>query len=546
MSEGKKYYCFCSSNCKYETMTKEQILTAIAQAAETGLVTDPNGGFITKVKEGNAGGYVTFWVGTQAQFNALSKHDSNCMYVITDSTKDADIAREINRKQYNLSWLSDNDVYGMWNGTYTGIEDENPYNKPDIVDQIIDEVTADTRAEVRKLQNSSAPAIVNSATGEIVSLTDSAEHGLRGLVLYGKSTQDGTPTPESPVAIVPAGANGDIAVAVHNGNLLSELPPSQNTSGIVATNNGDGSYTFNGTTTGYWVSQYVDIKLPAGDYSLTAHSAGVQFFVRAFDEEGKTVANWHKNFTISGTEYRIAFFMQIPTDTTVNATVYPMLNVGTTLLPWEKGTKQTLTAQTPNGLHEHDYIDFERGVRVQCTKEAVLKGTENYELYTNSTYNSTQIRLWADYGQKYNESSSSLSGAYCNYFEEVTPNQSYMGTHNGFCMDAKGKCISFNYSGFIGTTIANIDDWKNYVKSLYDNGNPIIIRYQLAEPYETDLPDDEGEELQQYYALHTNYPVTTILNDGGAEMKVSYMADTKNYIDKKFNELSTALLALGG
>lgn len=95
MSDAKKYYCFCSSNCKYETMTKEQILAAIMQAAESGEIHDVDAGFITKVKETNAGGYVTFWTGTQAQFNALPRIETNCLYIFTDSTAADDIVKAI-------------------------------------------------------------------------------------------------------------------------------------------------------------------------------------------------------------------------------------------------------------------------------------------------------------------------------------------------------------------------------------------------------------------------------------------------------------------
>lgn len=90
MSE-RKYYCFCDANCKAETMTKEQILAAIAQAVETGSVGDCDTGFITKVKEMNGGDYVTFWVGTRVQYNAIKEHEKNCFYIITDDTTDTDI-----------------------------------------------------------------------------------------------------------------------------------------------------------------------------------------------------------------------------------------------------------------------------------------------------------------------------------------------------------------------------------------------------------------------------------------------------------------------
>ena len=98
MSE-RKYFCFCADNCKFETMTKEQILAAIAQAAAGGLVFDADAAFVTKVKEGNAGGAITFWRGTQAQYNALDVVDPSCMYIITDSTEKQDMLDAIEAAQ---------------------------------------------------------------------------------------------------------------------------------------------------------------------------------------------------------------------------------------------------------------------------------------------------------------------------------------------------------------------------------------------------------------------------------------------------------------
>ena len=68
--------------------------------------------------------------------------------------------------------------------------------------------------------------------------------------------------------------------------------------------------------------------------------------------------------------------------------------------------------------------------------------------------------------------------------------------------------------------------------------HPTTVVYPLATPIETDLT---AEELAQYSALHTNYPNTTIYNEG-AGMGVKYVADTKMYIDNKFNELALAIL----
>ena len=129
---GRKYYCYCDSNCKFETMTKEQILAAIEQAARwdtgvrivdsetnkgyalyvsdgklmmresdgsepgSGLDFDLDTAIVDKVKETNNGGFITFWVGTQAQYNAIENKNANCFYHITDSKRDEDINERLN------------------------------------------------------------------------------------------------------------------------------------------------------------------------------------------------------------------------------------------------------------------------------------------------------------------------------------------------------------------------------------------------------------------------------------------------------------------
>ena len=54
----------------------------------------------------------------------------------------------------------------------------------------------------------------NEKSGEAITITDAARRGLRGLKLYGKTTQDGTPTPEAPVELVSVGSGGNITVNI--------------------------------------------------------------------------------------------------------------------------------------------------------------------------------------------------------------------------------------------------------------------------------------------------------------------------------------------
>ena len=60
--------------------------------------------------------------------------------------------------------------------------------------------------------------LIGSETGNTVSVSDAFSASLCGLTVYGKSTQDGTPTPDAPVPIVSAGDGGSVVVTLSDGN----------------------------------------------------------------------------------------------------------------------------------------------------------------------------------------------------------------------------------------------------------------------------------------------------------------------------------------
>ena len=90
----KKFYVICDDDCKAEAMTKEQTLAAIKQIMETGEVGDVDTGFVTKIVEQNAKAGLKFWVGTSAEYNALTQKENNCFYIITDDTDNISIIVE--------------------------------------------------------------------------------------------------------------------------------------------------------------------------------------------------------------------------------------------------------------------------------------------------------------------------------------------------------------------------------------------------------------------------------------------------------------------
>ena len=101
----RKYYALCANNCKYETLTKEQILTAIQQAAETGEIKDVDTGFVTTIKEKNHGVGLTFWIGTTAEYNAIETKAENCFYICTDDVTGDELKKDIEELKASVEGL---------------------------------------------------------------------------------------------------------------------------------------------------------------------------------------------------------------------------------------------------------------------------------------------------------------------------------------------------------------------------------------------------------------------------------------------------------
>ena len=76
--------------------------------------------------------------------------------------------------------------------------------------------TGDAISAVKARQN----ILVGSEIGNPISVDDAFPAPLCGLTVYGKSTQDGTPTPDAPVPIVSAGDGGSVAVKVTGKNRM--------------------------------------------------------------------------------------------------------------------------------------------------------------------------------------------------------------------------------------------------------------------------------------------------------------------------------------
>jgi len=104
--ESGKYYVVGYGNNLIESMTKEQILAAITQAVESHAISDVDTGFVTTLKEQNGGNGLKIWVGTTAQYNAITTKETNCMYILTDDTELEDLETAMSQLETKVNTIA--------------------------------------------------------------------------------------------------------------------------------------------------------------------------------------------------------------------------------------------------------------------------------------------------------------------------------------------------------------------------------------------------------------------------------------------------------
>ena len=188
-----------------------------------------------------------------------------------------------------------------------------------------------------------------------------------------------------------------------------------------------------------------------------------------------------------------------------------------------------------------DEIDFARGVYIQRCFMLTFDGTEGWTAHSDGK------RIYIA-GNKIPALNNFDIGSYapdngaCAYFmcshykaipQTVAPQDGMVISYGS----SNGHALGFYASQYAST--GNVDGWKSWLASQAAAGTPVTVLLGRRTPVETALPT---EVVEQYRKMKTLYGSNTFSNSGNADMKVTYVADTKLYIDNKFNELAAAIV----
>lgn len=92
-----KVFCLDQHNNYVETMTKEQIISAIQTAATGGALEGfSNTAIVSKIKEVNKNADFSVWVGTAAEYNKITTKLENVLYILSDDPLASDLPNKVN------------------------------------------------------------------------------------------------------------------------------------------------------------------------------------------------------------------------------------------------------------------------------------------------------------------------------------------------------------------------------------------------------------------------------------------------------------------
>ena len=379
--------------------------------------------------------------------------------------------------------------------------------------------TGDAISAVKARQN----ILIGTETGNPLSVDDAFPAPLCGLSVYGRSTQDGTPTPDAPVPIVSAGDSGSIAVKVTGKN---RMPPNLKYNDVVEC----------------FVKKNTPITLVfKGD--LVSQGGNILFFDENNNQNwfgiDKGKAEHHIKYSVDVTKFK--YLMADMASENV------CLTWNASSPDYEPYREQLLTLPTPTGLPGIpvtsggnytdstgqqwvcDEVDFGKSVKVQRVGKAEITSTYK-PIASMNRWDTTGL----DKVQPFRLDAIRL-----------IPKSTVICTALPGIMGAEAWGKAYECIGCVGTPEATLDFYianerlsttaetpaDNATKALVNwlKTNPFSFIYALATPIETPLPPDE---IAAYKALTAYGPDTVVQAGDGAGVKLDYQRDVNLAIKK--------------
>lgn len=349
------------------------------------------------------------------------------------------------------------------------------------------------------------------ASGTPVSIAYAGAQRIASITAYGETPQGGTT--EAPVALT-----GADSVFVGGNNLLPNKAKTNTVAGITYTVNPDKSITAKGTAAS-WGNIVIDanFSLPAGTYTLNSNTqaAGVNLVIGKDTTGTKNIAvsqTTSKTFELPTLIKHCVAYIAFAPDSVVDTTIRPMLNLGSTAMPYEPYQGSVTPLPIPRPLRRvrdvkdkcvtrQDYESAEKLVVTYNVGFVELDGTENWQWNSNTAW---------PYIATFLPNNKTGVAPVCSH---------YQGT--GAVVPAASQ-VAINELGSLiikDPSWQSVEDAKAYLAAQKAAGTPVQVAYQLATPevYATDPVDFDN----------TAGPLT-VMTGGELEVRMTELVGTRS------------------
>ena len=364
--------------------------------------------------------------------------------------------------------------------------------------------------------------------------------------IKGNTTQNGTPTPTTPVPINVVSGRQEVLVQGTNLLRYPYVHTTETISGVVFTDNGDGSITVNGTSTatnyslwyfyeGQWNYNNLTYELLPGTYTFKSIGTdkiamGVNLYKSNGTNEYFAVQKADITKTITE-KVRLNIRLVVNKDISVNNyIVYPQIEKGTVASNWVKPINKQYEINLGKNLSQLSSISttnggyINRSVSSMCEVEKGITYTLSFK--NNSSYtNGCTVRVWHD-----NTYTDQLYKALvANSTMTYTFTATYSGTLHLSCKVANDTTDIFTEIQVEkGSSASSYAEYKtpielckigNYQDRIYKNGNKWYLEKKIGKIVLNG--SEEGWNVRQgsnpnlyvYYLLN-NYVQNSVKENG--------------------------------
>ena len=326
--------------------------------------------------------------------------------------------------------------------------------------------------------------------------------------------------------------NASFEKIVSTGRNLIPFPYAETTktiNGITFTVNGDGSITANGTAV---ARSSFALSTPNNEYSMSLASDKNFYFSGCPSGASNstfllTIQDISYNQTVTDRGNGVSFvtkytkyyvFITIYEGFTANNLVFkPMLNYGSSALPYEPYISDTLSAATPIELTEYDVAYPETGETKRQSNTIVFDGTEVWGIYTLATpeegFTVFQFSLSAAGAPGVPPTSDGAAQVICNYY----PWHAYAYVRDGTSQSTNSEGTTW----FVKQNeYSTVEEWKAHLAELAAAGDPLTVTYKTAEATTEATPFNKSKYIAWKNGSETIEQGSTDNSKYGAENTV--------------------------